>query len=455
MGRRSKTHTLGAWMNGEYVGRWTVNAQGEHEFEYAETWVSSMYGRAISLSMPMSPAGRLYKGSIIKNYFENLLPDNDKIRERIQQRFSTPSQSPFDLLSEIGRDCVGALQLLPDGETPGDIKRIESEAVSEEDIESILINTPVFGQHQDDDDLRISIAGAQEKTALLLHEGKWMKPRGATPTTHILKLPIGRHRDHDIDLTMSVENEWLCAQVLEAFGIKTATCWPAVFGKQKVLVVERFDRKLSRDGTWLMRLPQEDMCQARGLTSEMKYEKNGGPSVESIMDLLLGSSSAEADRAAFFKTQVIFWLLCAIDGHAKNFSIFLEPQGGYRLTPIYDVLSAYPVLGNGPGLLQEKKAKMAMALVGKNRHYKWSELQRRHLESTAKACGVEVSGKTLIDDLITTTSGVITQVTAKLPVGFPELVAKPILDGLGFVTQRLEGMVNNLNIVGGVVHHGE
>ena len=455
MGRRSKTHTLGAWMNGEYVGRWTVNAQGEHEFEYAETWVSSMYGRAISLSMPMSPAGRLYKGSIVKNYFENLLPDNDKIRERIQQRFSTPSQSPFDLLSEIGRDCVGALQLLPDGETPGDIKRIESEAVSEEDIESILINTPVFGQHQDDDDLRISIAGAQEKTALLLHEGQWMKPRGATPTTHILKLPIGRHRDHDIDLTMSVENEWLCAQVLEAFGIKTATCWPAVFGKQKVLVVERFDRKLSRDGTWLMRLPQEDMCQARGLSSEMKYEKNGGLGVESIMDLLLGSSSAEADRAAFFKTQVIFWLLCAIDGHAKNFSIFLEPQGGYRLTPIYDVLSAYPVLGNGPGLLQEKKAKMAMALVGKNRHYKWSELQRRLLESTAKACGVEVSGKTLIDDLITTTSGVITQVTAKLPVGFPELVAKPILDGLGFVTQRLEGMVNNLNIVGEVVHHGE
>ena len=254
---------------------------------------------------------------------------------------------------------------------------------------------------------------------------------------------------------MSVENEWLCAQVLEAFGIKTATCWPAVFGKQKVLVVERFDRKLSRDGTWLMRLPQEDMCQARGLSSEMKYEKNRGPSVESIMDLLLGSSSAEADRAAFFKTQVIFWLLCAIDGHAKNFSIFLEPQGGYRLTPIYDVLSAYPVLGNGPGLLQEKKAKMAMALVGKNRHYKWSELQRRHLESTAKACGVEVSGKTLIDDLIATTSEVITQVTAKLPVGFPELVAKPILDGLGFVTQRLEGMVNNLNIVGEVVHHGE
>ena len=96
-----------------------------------------------------------------------------------------------------------------------------------------------------------------------------------------------------------------------------------------------------------------------------------------------------------------------------------------------------------------------MALIGKNRHYKWSELQRRHLESTAKACGVEVFGKTPIDDVIATTSEVISKVTAKLPVGFPELVAKPILDGLGFVTQRLEGVVNSLNIFGEVVHHGE
>lgn len=441
MGRRSKAHTLGAWMNGEYVGRWTVNAQGEHEFEYSEAWVSSAYGRSISLSMPMSLAGRLYKGAIVRNYFENLLPDNDKIRARIQQRFSTSSQSPFDLLSEIGRDCVGALQLLPDGEAPGDVKRIEAETVSEEDIERILINTPVFGQHQDDDDFRISIAGAQEKTALLLREGMWMKPRGATPTTHILKLPIGRHGDHGIDLTMSVENEWLCARILEAYGIKTAKCWPEAFGKQKALVVERFDRQLSHDGTWLMRLPQEDMCQAKGLSSAMKYEKNGGPGVESIMDLLLGSATAEADRAAFFKTQVIFWLLCAIDGHAKNFSIFLEPQGGYRLTPRYDVLSAYPVLGGGAGLLQEKKLKMAMALTGKNRHYRWAELQRRHFESTAKACGLEVSGKKLADDVIAATSGVIIEVTAQLPAGFPERVAKPILDGLRLVTQQLDGLL--------------
>jgi len=445
VGRRSKKQILGAWMNGEYVGHWTVTTQGEHRFEYDAGWMSSAYGRSISLSMPLSRAGHRYTGAIVKNYFDNLLPDNNKIRARIQQRFSAFSQSTFDLLAEIGRDCVGALQLLPEDESPGDIKHIAADIVSDDEIERILIGIPVFGQHShtDDDDFRISIAGAQEKTALLFHNGQWCKPRGATPTTHILKLPIGRHGDHGIDLTLSVANEWLCAKILEAYGIKTAQCWPAVFGSQQVLVVERFDRQLSRDEKWLMRLPQEDMCQAKGISSDMKYEKSGGPCVESIMDLLLGSSNAESDRSAFFKTQVVFWLLCAIDGHAKNFSIFLEPKGGYRLTPCYDVLSAYPVMGNAAGLLQEKKVKMAMALTGKNRHYKWSELQRRHFDSTAKACGIETSGKAIIADVLAATPTVIEQVTTGLPREFPEHIANAILNGLTTMARHLETMTTH------------
>lgn len=440
MARRSAMHTLGAWMNGEYVGRWTVNARGEHEFEYDPAWVASEYGRPISLSLPMSHANRLYKGAAVRNYFDNLLPDNNQIRARIRQRFSTPSQSAFDLLAEIGRDCAGALQLLPDGKSPGDFRRIEGEALSEADIERILANTPVMGGHQDEEDFRISIAGAQEKTALLLHEDKWMRPVGTTPTTHILKLPIGRHGDHGIDLTTSVENEWLCSLILSAYDIRTAKCWPKTFGKQKALVVERFDRMLSRDGSWLMRLPQEDMCQALGLPPDSKYEKDGGPGVAALMNLLLGSLSAETDRAEFFKTQVVFWLLCAIDGHAKNFSIFLESRGGYRLAPRYDIFSAYPVLGSGPGHLPEKKIKMAMALVGKNRHYKWHELQRRHLESTAKACGMETAGQAIVKDVIAATPEVIRTVTGQVPADFPAHIANPILEGLERAARRIEAV---------------
>jgi len=439
MGRRSKTHTLGAWMNGEFVGNWTVNSRGEHAFEYDPAWITSEYGRSISLSMSLQ-LHRRFKGQVVKNYFDNLLPDNEQIRTRIQHRFGIPSSAPFDLLTEIGRDCVGALQLLPDGETPGNIRRIEVEPLSETEIERMLASTPVSGWHHDDGDFRISIAGAQEKTALTFHDGSWARPRGATPTTHILKLPIGHHDDLGIDLTTSVENEWLCAQILDAFGVETSKCWPATFGKQTVLVVERFDRRPSPDGKWLMRLPQEDMCQAMGASPAMKYEKDGGPGIEKIMNLLLGSSRMESDRPGFFRTQVIFWMLCAIDGHAKNFSIFLEPRGSYRLTPRYDVLSAYPVLGNGPRTLPEKKIRMAMALLGKNRHYKWSELQRRRLESTAKACGLEESGRTIIDDLIAMTPTVIARVASSLPPGFPERVSGPILNGLARTVDRLDAV---------------
>lgn len=436
MGRLSKRQTLGVWMNGEFVGRWTVNSRGEHEFVYDVDWQASPLGRSISLSLPL--AEKQAKGARVKNYFDNLLPDNKEIRARIQQRFSLGSTTPIDLLSAIGRDCVGSLQLLPDGDVPQNVRTIEADPVGEAEIEQWLIRTPVNGRHQDEDDFRISIAGAQEKTAFLLHDGQWMRPRGSTPTTHIFKLPIGHHEDQGIDLTASVENEWLCAQILKAYGLPVANCWPAAFGSRMVLVVERFDRRLSSDQRWIMRLPQEDMCQARGLAPDQKYEREGGPGIQTIMnDVLLGSSTAESDRQEFFKTQVIFWLLAAIDGHAKNFSLFLEPRGGYRLTPRYDVLSAYPVLGNGPRLLQAKKIKMAMALDGSNRHYRWCELQRRHLESTAKRCGMEEAGRAIIDSVIAMTPDVVAKVSRELPSGFPSRVADSILVGLAMTADRL------------------
>ncbi|WP_246590949.1 type II toxin-antitoxin system HipA family toxin [Georgfuchsia toluolica] len=422
-------------MNGELVGRWSVDAQGVHHFQYDDSWIGSPLGRPISLSMALT--NRKYSGPVVKHYFDNLLPDNQKIRERIQQRFGAKSQTSFDLLAGIGRDCVGALQLLPDGDSPGDFRRIEGEALSEAQIEGILTHIPVFGRYQDDDEFRISLAGAQEKTALLLHAGAWKKPLGATPTTHILKLPIGHHGHGGIDLTTSVENEWLCAQILKAYGVPVADCWPAKFGQQAVLVVERFDRRISADGKWLIRLPQEDMCQAKGVSAAAKYENEGGPGIESIMNLLLGSSDAELDRQDFFRTQVIFWLLCAIDGHAKNFSIFIEPRGGFRLTPRYDVMSAYPVVGNAPQRIPEKKLKMAMALHGKNAHYKWSEIKRRHFNDLAKHCGFEAPGKRIVRELVERTPAIVEAVSAGLPQGFPATVADPILVGLKATALRL------------------
>lgn len=439
MGRRAKSRSLGAWMNGELVGHWMVKASGIYEFSYDAQWLDSSSARPVSLSMPLRPPQQPYRGDVVRAFFDNLLPDNDQIRQRIQARFNAPSTAPFDLLAEVGRDCVGALQLLPAGQAPEGVKRIEGTPVSDNKIGQILIDTLAPGRYQDKDEFRISLAGAQEKTALLRHEGRWFKPKGSTPTTHILKLPIGASGAAGIDLTTSIENEWLCTQILREYGIPIARCEMNQFGDQRVLVVERFDRRLVSDKSWIVRLPQEDMCQAAGTPPGRRYESDGGPGIKAIMDLLLGSNNAEVDRQDFFRTQVVFWMLCAIDGHAKNFSVFIEAGGSYRLTPRYDVLSAYPVLGHGAHLLSPNKVTMAMAWLGKNRHYRWHDISAQHVHETARRCGLLDSGKGIVEALVEATPKVIEHVRAVIPVGFPDGVARPILKGLQGAVQRLAG----------------
>src|SRR5690606_17250821 len=130
-----------------------------------------------------------------------------------------------------------------------------------------------------------SIAGAQEKTGLLRHQGRWCVPLGSTPSTHIFKLPLGLVGNMRADMTGSVENEWLCLKLMAAFGIPVAEADMASFDGQPVLLVTRFDRRLADDGSWWMRLPQEDMCQASGLPASRRYESDGGPGIARIMEL--------------------------------------------------------------------------------------------------------------------------------------------------------------------------
>ncbi len=144
------------------------------------------------------------------------------------------------------------------------------------------------------------------------------------------------------------------------------------------------------------------------------------------MEILLGSAEADGDRDHFFRTQILFWMLCAIDGHAKNFSLFLEYGGRYRLTPIYDVLSAFPVLGHGARKLSPKKVTMAMAIYGsKTRHYSWDSLLRRYLQETAKRCGMASKFEAMMDELLKQTPRAISQVESILPKDFPASSASP------------------------------
>src|SRR5581483_9649449 len=164
--------------------------------------------------------------------------------------------------------------------------------------------------------------------------------------------------------------------------LPVAGCRITTFGRYKVLVVERFDRRLI-DRKWWARLPQEDFCQVYGVPSGMKYEDKGGPGIGRILGTLRGSDTPETDRRQFLSTQLLFWLLAAPDGHAKNFSVFLETGGRYRLTPLYDIISAWPVIGNGAKQLQWQKIKLAMAVGSRNAHYRMAIIQRRHWNETA------------------------------------------------------------------------
>lgn len=423
-------------MNGEEVGTLYRDGDGAMSFQYATSWLQDVDARPISLSLPLR--AERHRGTAVFNFFQNLLPDSDAILIRMQTRFQVATTHPFDLLAAIGRDCVGAIQLYPANSQLPPVTSMTATPLTESQIAVLLAGyqTAPLGMTEHND-FRISLAGAQEKTALLWFQGKWQQPLGSSATSHIFKLPIGRLEHHNIDLSDSCENEWLCLQIAKAFGFEAANAELATFSDKKVLIVERFDRRWSQNGQWLMRLPQEDFCQAVGIAPALKYQADGGPGVADSMKLLMGSRLASTDRETFFRTQILFWLLAAIDGHGKNFSLFIEAGSSYRLTPIYDVLSAFPLFASGG--IQEKKAKMAMALEGKNRQYHVSMIQPRHFISTAEKIGFSVP-KTIemMQQMADAAEQVITRVRANLPAGFPESISNAIFDGLNGQADKIK-----------------
>lgn len=446
MARRKQSGSLAVWMNDEKVGVWKNADRGQQTLEYDPSWLASPRSRPLSLSLPFAPDNAPHRGEKVRAYFDNLLPDSQNILERLAAKYEAASTQAFDLLREIGRDCVGAVQLLPEGEAPQDVFSIRGEPLTDSDIEQILLGVvrPVGATARDGElDFRISIAGAQEKTALLWHGDQWQRPIGATPSTHIFKLPLGRVGNIGMDLGGSVENEWLCARILRAYGVPVADCDIRQFGSQRVLVVKRFDRSLAADGSWLTRIPQEDFCQVMGVAPWRKYEADGGPGMAAVLKVLENSTQRQADRENFFRAQVLFWMLAAIDGHAKNFSIFIGAGGTYRLTPLYDVLSAWPVAGRRAGKLPHQKLKLAMAVRSDNAHYHLADILRRHWNAMARDTGVGPSFETQIEALLAQTPDVIAQVASDLSAGFPAAIAESIFTGLQQAADKLSGMPGN------------
>jgi serine/threonine-protein kinase HipA len=439
MGRRKAHIPLNVLLNNRLVGRLEKEPNGAIEFAYNDEWLRWENAMPVSLSLPLRETR--FIGAPVAAVFENLLPDSTAIRTRVAERVGAEGTDSYSLLAKIGRDCVGALQFLPDDEEIDASGTIKGMPVSESVIERILSNLgrAPLGLDSTDEEFRISVAGAQEKTALLWHKNKWMKPHGTTPTTHILKPEVGHIQTPAgaIDLSNSVENEFYCLKLIEAFGLPINNVHMHSFGEVKALVVERFDRRWIHNKR-LIRLPQEDCCQALSVPPGKKYQNHGGPGIVDILKLLRGSDTPTEDQIAFFKSQILFWLMGATDGHAKNFSVFLLPGGRFRLTPFYDVLTAQP--GLDAHQIQRKAFKLAMS-VGSNRKYRITDIHGRHFVEIAKEAGL---GPTLvkkaIGDIQGSADGAFATMEKALPGAFPQAIHDSVKAA---VFDRLRSLTTN------------
>ena len=425
MPRRTSHDRLKVFLNSRLVGLLRRQTSGAISFQYDQSWLEWDSAMPVSLSLPLRE--QTYLGAPVLAVFENLLPDNDTLRRQIAARAHAAGTDAYSLLGAIGHDCVGALQFLPQDSEPTPAGVIDAVPVTERQITTILDNlaTAPLGITEDES-FRISIAGAQEKTALLRWKGRWCKPRGTTATTHIFKPSIGK-LPNGVDLTSSVENEYLCLKILNALGLPAATAEMETFGDRRVLIVERFDRLWTGDQR-LLRVPQEDSCQALSVPPNLKYQSDGGPSIADILKLLRGSDEPLSDQRSFLKANIVFWLMGATDGHAKNFSIFLSPGGRFQMTPLYDVISAQPSVDSKQILW--KQFRLAMAF-GTKPHYQIRQIAPRHFFQTADRAGIGRQVlESVIQELLDGTVPAVESVVASLPADFPDEIASSIEAGI-------------------------
>jgi serine/threonine-protein kinase HipA len=431
MAKKRTRIPLNVLLNDRLVGQLRRQASGAIDFQYDPTWLEWEHTFPVSLSLLLRE--ERYIGDPVIAVFDNLLPDNHDVRRAVAARQHADGIDAYSLLAAIGRDCVGALQFVPAGEDAGKAGVINAVPISDQEIAEKLTNlaTAPLGMG-DDRDFRISIAGAQEKAAFLYWEDRWHVPHGSTATTHIFKPQIGIRGN--LDFTQSAENEHLCMRIVDALDIPVATTEIAQFEETRALVIERFDRLWTKDAR-LLRKPQEDCCQALSFPPTRKYQSDGGPGVAQILDFLKGSDELDTDQRLFMKAQIVFWLLAATDGHAKNFSVFLFPGGGFRLTPLYDVMSTQPLFNAGQ--LRRNAMKLAMS-VGNSGHYRLHEIMPRHfIESAAQAGMPAEVVQSIVDELKTDMPAALDAVCNELPDDFPESIRNSICNGARERLRRL------------------
>jgi serine/threonine-protein kinase HipA len=430
VGRPRLQRSLGVWTNGHRVGRWSVGSQGGHSLTYERDWIESPQGRPLSLSLPFTAAGKPQRGARVQWYFEHLLPTAPAARQRLQALCGVASPAAFDLLAVLGRDCAGAVQLLPDDAEPGDAQRVAGEPLDERDLQRLFDALAAEPGTAADAGVRVppvALAGARAKTALLWHRGRWCMPEGATPSTHILKLPLGARAGAAPAYNTSLENEWLCVRLLAEFGFELPVLRIDTVGAHKLLVIERTDRRWV-DERWWARLPGEDLAQATGTPPHQVAESAGGPGLARLLELLRRSDEAAHDRERLLAAAVLMWMLAVPDVSAKRFRLRLLPAGHCVLDALTGVMSAWPLVGRQPSPASLRRLPVGLSPDGQAIGHDgvtlqaWQRAARRH----ALGAGFDA----VLSGLAAWAERAVERVSAELPERFPTSVSGPIFDGL-------------------------
>jgi len=332
------TDSLVVMLEDIVAGSLTRLAGGRLRFDYDSAYQQRPTPTPLSLSMPIQIASHSHQ--VISPWLWGLLPDNDAVLRRWARDFHASASSPFSLLATpVGNDCAGAVrfaappQLERILDRPGEVRWLAEQEVAQRLRELRRDATAWLGRSFTG---QFSLAGAQAKTALLFEGGRWGVPSGATPTTHILKPAVSGLDDHDL-------NEHLCLDAARRAGLIAARTTIARFGEETAVVVTRYDRRVLEDGR-ILRVHQEDLCQALGAPPSRKYQNEGGPTPVQIARLLRAAMAPRAGEQALwrFADALIWnWLIAGTDAHAKNYSLLLAGDQ-VRLAPLYDVASALP-----------------------------------------------------------------------------------------------------------------
>ncbi|MET4261430.1 serine/threonine-protein kinase HipA [Bradyrhizobium sp. S3.12.5] len=271
-----------------------------------------------------------------------------------------------------GEDCAGAVQFVTADRletlrsgADDKVERLDETAIAKR-LQTLREDHAAWRLPRDTG--QFSLAGAQPKTALLLQKGKWGIPAGRIPTTHILKPPTGHFDGH-------AENEHICLILARNLGLPVADTQVMHFGREIAIVIERYDRLFS--GNEIVRVHQEDICQALGILPTRKYQNDGGPSAADVIELLRTySTDRVADVDTFVDALGFNWLIAGTDAHAKNYSLLLAGGPHVRLAPLYDIASILPYDD-----VDLQKIKLAMKIGG---DYELSQIGLRDWQKFAR-----------------------------------------------------------------------